>query len=134
MKNICLVGMLVVSGFALACLDISDPKVVMRDASKMGEKNYLMRLVDDPEKWIYLLYKIESGNNEWLAVAEMLRSVSDAATTKTLTYTMSFALKNSPENVLGLLGKYYSVTEVCGSPFIEEDIHYELGFLKSHQK
>ena len=131
MKHIFLVGMLVFSGFVLACLDVSDPDVVIQDAKKIGEKNYLMHLVDDPEKWIYVLYKIESGNNAWLTVAEMLRSVSDAATTQALVYSMSFALKNAPENVLARLDKHYSVKAVCGSPFIEEDMHYELGFLKT---
>ena len=58
MKHIFLVGMLVFSGFVLACLDVSDPDVVIQDAKKIGEKNYLMHLVDDPEKWIYVLYKI----------------------------------------------------------------------------
>ncbi|WP_353669137.1 hypothetical protein [Marinomonas sp. THO17] len=90
-----------------------------------------MSLYNQPEKWAYVLGQIETGAKPWLNIADLLKAHSDAATTRGLNYAMFFALKNAPSNVLTVLGKHYSVKEVCVSPFIENELEYELGFLKT---
>ena len=132
-KNILLVWACMFSGCCIAChaITVTDPENIIIKAKKMGEKNYVSYLLGSPEKWNYVLLNIEDGNNKWLTVARMLRHYTDASATAALKYSVSIALKNAPEHVLAILGKEYTVQEICGSPFIEEDIQDELGFLRT---
>ena len=121
------------AAYSVAAPTIDDSTALFY-TEKVKENTYVSQLVKNKEKWIYILSQIESGNNDWLNVAQSLREHTDASATRGLIYAVSFALKNSPNNVLSILGDKYSVKEVCGSPFIEEDIEYELGFLKALRK
>ncbi len=131
MMKAILLFIFIYSGLATACGQPIRADAIMEYADSTGEKEYVLRLRDRKERWAYILSKIESGDKTWLKVAEILKRNADAAMTKELTYTVSFALKNSPEQVLGILGGQYSVKEICGSPFVEENIHFEQGFLKT---
>ncbi len=131
MKIFIFLFILTFGGFTMACPQVIHPESVMMNSDESEAKEHVINLINNKPKWIYVLSEIENGNKEWLEVAEYLRNYSDASATKELIYSMAFALKNSTDNVLAILDGGYSVNEICSSPFIEENIHYELGFLSA---
>lgn len=131
MKKYLLICLTVICGYTVACEQYTTPESILLHANTVGEKDFVQHIIHNKKDWTYILNQITSGDPAWLQVAEYLKGHSDASTTSALHYAVSHALKNAPDNVLAILGRPYSVKKICRSPFIEENIDYELGFLKA---
>jgi hypothetical protein len=93
------------------------PEVVLREIDSQGPRTVLERLSENEA----LFAGIESGDPRWLEVARRLRGVSDASTSLSLNYSVARALPKAPERVLTLIGRGFTVNDVCTSPFIEPE-------------
>lgn len=71
--------------------------------------------------WEYCLQLVETGDKEWLKVAEALQKESDGAATLGLRYAISRALIHSPEIVLRMVNNYpgFYLFELCTIPYNE---------------
>ena len=63
---------------------------------------------------------VATGDSLWLDVASRLTPPS-ASAEASLAIALASALPHSPARVLSLLGRNYSVEEVCGIPFLKAD-------------
>jgi len=63
--------------------------------------------------WPLLIDKVAAGSMEWLEVAELLAPGTDAGYSLQLRFAVTYALEHEPANVLGILDKVYSTTEIC---------------------
>jgi hypothetical protein len=63
---------------------------------------------------------IATGDSAWLDVAEQLTPAS-AAAAASLSIALASALPRSPNRVLAVLGRKYSVEDVCSIPFLEPE-------------
>ncbi len=131
MKKYLLICLAVICGYTVACEQYTTPESILLHADASGEKDFVQHIIHNKKDWTYILSQITSGDTAWLQVAEYLKDHSDASATSALNYAVSHALKNTPDNVLAILGRQYSVKKICRSPFIEENIDYEAGFLKA---
>jgi hypothetical protein len=65
--------------------------------------------------------RIATGDAQWLEVARRLRSVSDAAASLSLNFSVARALPAAPVRVLRLVGRPFLIDDICTSPFIEPE-------------
>ena len=72
---------------------------------------------------------IETGESSWLEAAQRLKPGTDASATLELRFAVSRALPKNPKGVLHLVGKGFSLDEICTSPFIEPEPGVEKAFL-----
>jgi hypothetical protein len=93
----------------LAEIDASGPKVV------------LARLWANEPQFEAVCARIETGDVQWLEVARRLRSVSDAAASLSLNFSVARALPTAPVRVLQLVGHGFLISDICTSPFIEPE-------------
>jgi hypothetical protein len=86
-----------------------------------GSRAVLARLWQDPRHFEEVCDHIETGAPGWLRVASELRASSDAGQSTSLNYSVARALPRAPVAVLSLIGRGFTVEDVCTSPFIEPD-------------
>jgi len=102
---------------------------LLHNIEKNGNTLVANDLIDNPEKWNFVLTKISTGNQDWLTVANQLKPVTSAANAEALNFAIAHALIANPEAVLNIIGKNFTVDEVCVSPFIEGSVNTEIIFL-----
>jgi len=78
------------------------------------------------QQYDLLLDKIEGGDVVLITNAFMLSRWADASTSLSLKYALSRAITKKPDEVLSLIPKYFSITDVCRVPYAEETIEIEL--------
>jgi len=86
-----------------------------------GPRTVLKRIWADAPEFDAVCAAIESANPDWLEVARRLRPVSDAAASLSLNYSVARALPVAPQQVLGLVGRGFTIEDICTSPFIEPE-------------
>ncbi|SDU04038.1 hypothetical protein [Halopseudomonas salegens] len=77
-----------------------------------------------------LLGKIESGDEHSIRAASVLSQYADASKSQSLKYALSRALPKNPEPVMTLIPEYFSVSDICTVPYIEESIDIELRHIR----
>lgn len=86
-----------------------------------GLKTTFDRLWVDEKQFDYVCDMIQTGDSKWFEVARYLKKSSDAASSLSLNYSVARALPKEPEKVLRLIGKEFSIENICTSPFVEPD-------------
>ena len=98
---------------------------------KAGAKQVLEQQAADVVTW---LPQISSGDARWLDVARALRPASDPETAVSLDHAVARALLKNPASVLRLLGKEFSFTDVCSSPYVKAPPERDLLHLQEAQR
>jgi len=91
-------------------------------------ENIIQRLMAT-QKFDALLDRIEGGDEELIRNAHLLGKWTDASTSLALTYALSRAAIKKPEAVMGLIPEYFSVSDICTVPYIEESLETELAHI-----
>ena len=99
---------------------LSPAEIQSRIESKGGHQ-VLSALWDNQAEWNALLAGIESGDPNWLKVAQVLHPFSDAGSSEDLHNAVARALPRAPERVLSLIGPGFEIDFICTSPFIEPE-------------
>ena len=81
----------------------------------------LTRLWATPAVFEEICRRIETGEADWLEVAQGLKPASDAAASLSLNYAVARALPVAPTRVLALINHGFSVQDICTSPFIDPE-------------
>ena len=88
---------------------------------KMGAAGAVARRIDNDQKFGQsVMNGVATGDSLWLEVARQVKLESSAAEAS-MTIALASALPRSPSRVLRLVGRKYSLEEVCGIPFLEAD-------------
>jgi hypothetical protein len=98
-----------------------EPGALLSEIDASGPKAVLARLWADEPHFEAICGQIATGNAQWLEVARRLRSVSDAAITLSLNYSVARALPVAPVRVLGLVDHGFLIDDICTSPYIEPE-------------
>ncbi len=88
-------------------------------------KPYFRHLVDT-RQYESLLDSIENGDEVLIRNSYLLSQWADASTSLSLKYALSRAVTRKPDAVMGLIPKYFSVSDICTVPYIEETPEVEL--------
>lgn len=112
---------LLISACAWSALAASPTaSALLNDIHQQGARVVVAHLsAGNGDQWTELLKQISTGQSEWLKVASMLRSGTDAATGEDLTDALAHALRTNPEGVLSLTGNNVPLFSVCNVPLIE---------------
>ena len=104
-----------------ACAQDPSPDALLAEIETTGPRVVLQRLWADERQFSAVCEAIETAEPDWLEVARRLKSVSDAGISLSLNYCVAKALPVGPTRVLGLVGRNFTVEDLCTSPFIEPD-------------
>lgn len=104
--------------------DIDESKRIMTEL-KSGDKHYFNQLFLSGE-YDKLLDKIEHGDVTLIRSSYLFLPWIDASTSLSLKYSLSRALIQKPEVVMGLVPEYFSTIDICTIPYIEESLKVEL--------
>jgi hypothetical protein len=69
------------------------------------------------KKWHYILSQVETGDTQWLLVADQLHTASDASYSEDLEFAVATALPKNPKGVLRLSN--FKLSQVCDVPYLE---------------
>ena len=107
------------------------PASIIEDVKKHGARAVIDQFWKEDRyftDWFHILANIEKGKNEWLEVAKLLKSGSDAGMSTDLNFAVARALPINPVAVLSLveteehgIGKF-GLEDVCTCPFVEEEL------------
>ena len=107
-------------GCSLQSAGLDSPEQILAAIRHKGAKQVIADMTRHGNNdWDRVVKKIETGAPQWLQVASALREGSDAGSTESLQYAVSYSLLESPKLVLPMLGAEFSVAEVCTVPDIE---------------
>lgn len=115
------------------------PALVLQEVRTHGAKKVVARLSKEVELpsgtegfrqfaaplWDEVIEQIETGDPQWLAVAQALRPGTDAGSAEALMITISQALPNAPANVLRIVNtdahdqRSFNIERVCSASLIE---------------
>lgn len=121
MKKIILLYCLL-SSWAYAVPQPPSSAQLVTQIQKNGAKSVIAKLYTDDEKeWLYVLEKIEKGNDDWLKIASLLAPGSDADSAESLATAVAMAIPHNPSGVLAILNHEnilpLSTDVVCALPF-----------------
>ncbi len=125
-----LIKTFLVSMLLVGCATNTDHSREIIFKLKSEGKNYYSQLISNRE-YDRLLDKIEAGDETLIRGAYLLSPWVDAATATSLKYSLSRALTKKPDAVMSLVPKYFTVTDICTIPYIEESIKVELNHINS---
>ena len=94
-----------------------------------GAKRVARDLWSKPEQWERVLVNISSGQPDWLEVARRLKMGVARHQRGALNFAIARALPLAPGEVLSIVGKEFTVTQVCIVPYIEPARESALAFL-----
>lgn len=113
-----------------AALAPPNANCLIKNINAHGSKAVIKKLTEE-NNWAefeQVCNQIETGKKEWLEVARLLVTGSDAATTESLVNSVSRALPNAPFEVLSLIAKTqhdrvwgFTVNNICISTHIEPE-------------
>jgi hypothetical protein len=88
---------------------------------EVGAESYTEELWRDSPRWDMFLSRIDSGQREWLRVAQAIKPAADGAVAEQLLTSIAEALIENPPDVLRLLSpeggvSTWRITTVCGGP------------------
>jgi hypothetical protein len=100
------------------------PSIVQTEIRALGAKPVVDQLFKT-ETWWQVTGYIGAGKPDWIALAPDLAEGTDAATSETLSISLSEALPKSPDEVLTVLelggdASPLFVGKVCSAPFLED--------------
>jgi hypothetical protein len=111
---------------------------VSSEIKRIGAKAALENAYTNTQRWSCVLEGIESATPDWLSVASLLYSASDAATSSELSDATVVAFRKSPMGVFAVVSDKWipgrmSVQTVC-IPGIEPDEGYRTFFDEAEAK
>ena len=116
----CLLAVASVTG----CERSTSADALLAEIERTGPRPVLERLWTNGEQFDATCAAIETAEANWLEVARRLKPVSDAAASVSLNYlnySVAKALPLAPIRVLALVGRNFTVDNICTSPFIEPE-------------
>ena len=117
-----------------------DAARILQEIKQNGPRSVINRFYGESlKKSEPLEDSISTGKKEWLEIAKLLRSESDAVESELLNYAVSMALSKNPIGVLTLLKTQpddFTVDWICRDPYYEDtvDLATEERFLKDAEK
>ena len=123
MKKLKLFVILLLFGYGCNSIAI-DSDVIVKNLRDYGKK-YFQKLINTQE-YENILDKIEKGDIVLIKNSHLLKQWVDASTATSLRFALSRAIIKEPEAVMNLVPKYYSATDLCTIPYIEETFEIEL--------
>ena len=87
---------------------------------KEGADLVLKDLYSNDDVWAETLAMIATGDQQWLVIANKLRSVSDSGASTQLANAVGEALSFSPINVLEISTERFSLDEICSGPDVDD--------------
>ncbi len=124
------IKVLLIITFLSGCTTDIDRSEEIVTQLKSGDKAYFNNLFSSRE-YDTLLDKIEHGNIILIRSSYLFLPWVDASTSLSLKYSLSRALIKNPDVVMNLVPKYFSVTDICTIPYIEESINVELNHINA---
>ncbi len=110
------------------CLSFNGSSEEVISKLKIEGKFYFKDLVKN-RQYDVLLDNIEGGDVVLITNAFMLNRWADASTSLSLKYALSRAITKKPDEVMSLIPKYFSVSDVCTIPYVEGTIETELSHI-----
>lgn len=114
------------------------PATIAKDVQAIGAKQTVKKLTNtkNRDQWERVLAQVESGDARWLAVANVLADGTDAGESEALLVSLAMALPKNPGGVLTIADTKvpFSLTEVCGAPFIEPAPDFYLRYLQETRR
>lgn len=111
---------------------------VLQEIKQKGPRSVIDRFWETDQKWQQLERSISTGTKEWLEVARLLRSESDAGATEGLYFAVSHALPKNPIGVLSLIKTQpdaFTIDWICRDPYYDGiELSTEEKFLKEAEK
>ncbi len=111
---------LFVSGCSFAS---NSSEQIIRKLESEG-KPYLSHLVAT-KQYESLLDKIENGDEILIRGSSLLTQWVDASTSLSLRYSLSRAIARKPDAVMSLIPEFFSISDLCTIPYIEETVAVE---------
>jgi len=123
-----------------------DAGQILKEITQKGAKLVIAEywMTEDYDKSEQLVNAISTGTKEWLEVARLLKSESDAAVSEDLFFALSLALHKNPIGVLSLIKTQprksqpndFFIDWICRDPYLEDavDLATEIKFLKDTEK
>ena len=96
------------------------PREISKIIQKQGPKQTIKLLYANQKTWDMVLRNIASGKQEWLNVAKLLKSGTDAGSSEMLNLAMGEALAYSPKFVLEIMKEDNFFTAVCYGPDLDD--------------
>ena len=96
------------------------PAALLQEIDSSGPREVIRRL-EQQNLFDPVCAAIETGSPSWLEVARRLAPGSDASSALCIDYAVARALPRAPSRVLALIGRGFTVEDVCTSPFIEPE-------------
>ncbi|MBN4080216.1 hypothetical protein JYT31_00990 [Beggiatoa alba] len=127
------IKILLFSLILLGCANNEDRTEEIVARLKSEGESYFLQLVSTRE-YEKLLDRIEGGDAMLIRSTYLLAPWVDASTSLSLKYSLSRALTKKPNAVMGLVPKYFSATDICTIPYIEESINVELSHINASIK
>jgi hypothetical protein len=88
--------------------------MVLHDVQAHGARAAVAALWANTERWNQAMAEIARGSGEWLQVAAALHPGTDAGASEELEEAIFLAIKQNPQEVLGLLkARSFAVSAVC---------------------
>jgi hypothetical protein len=93
----------------------------LRRIQMVGAQRYIEDLYDDAPHWDFVISQINSGQAEWLALAQAMMPAADGAASEELEASLAVALTTKPSNVLRLFLRrgetpHWAIQNVCDAP------------------
>ncbi len=105
-------------------------EALLEEVDERDSKAIVIRLWKDHSCWGSVLSEVASAEPAWLHVAERLKPGADAGASLALRHAIARALPHSPEAVLALIDKGFSLESVCTTPFLEEPLEIVVRYLE----
>ena len=98
----------------------------IRDSIKREGARATIADLAKASQWDAVSERMDSGSADWIALAPLLASGSDAGSAEDLGISLAFSLPKNPNAVLAALdpanGPIIGADRVCGLPFVEDTV------------
>ena len=98
---------------------LATPNAVKTEIHKHGSKS-VVNSIFNTKSWGIIINGIASGEPQWLDVAKLLASGSDAGSASELRDAVAWALPHSPKEVILLANEEWLFNDTCSGPPVDE--------------
>ena len=107
---------------------LSEQDVILEDINQKGVDKTVQDLVLH-QRWEQVLAHIETGKNQWLRLAPLLRRGTDSQTTPALNMAVARSIAVVPDQVLRYVDAPFTAEEICNVPYNDRDTTVSLNYL-----
>ena len=119
--RLALATLAVVLTFTQPAFSADSAEALLAQIRDRGARAIASDFARDERRFDLVLAQIERGSPAWLRVAAELRLQADGFVSEGLRYAVARAIPRAPRAVLKLIGKPFTIDDVCTSPYNEPE-------------